>query len=102
MDHVVDRKAVNCSLQDFQGQENGFEKSNISNLHLDNPARFWKCYFGHPDHDELAQLAVRIFEIVANSVALERAFSAMNFIVIKLWSRLSVEKADKLIFIYMN
>ena len=81
-------------MQDFQGQENGFEKSNISNLHLDNPIRFWKCYFGHPDHDELAQLAVRIFETVANSVASERAFLAINFIVTKLRSRLSTEKAD--------
>jgi hypothetical protein len=89
-------------LQDFQGQENGFEKSNILNLHLDNPIRFWKCYFGHPDHDELAQLAVRILEIVSNSVALERAFSAMNFITTKIRSRLGIEKADKLIFIYMN
>lgn len=35
-------------------------------------------------------------------MALERAFSAMNFVVTKLRSRLSVEKADKLIFIYMN
>ena len=71
-------------------------------MHIDNPIWFWKSYFESEDHDELARLAVRIFEIVANSVALERAFSAMNFIVIKLWSRLSVEKADKLIFIYMN
>jgi hypothetical protein len=89
-------------LQNFQGQENGFKKSNISNLHLDNPISFWKCYFGHLNHDELTQLAVRILETVANLVALERAFSAMNFIVTKLQNRLGVEKADKLIFIYMN
>jgi hypothetical protein len=35
-------------------------------------------------------------------VASERAFSAMGLIVTKLRNKLGVEKADKLIFIYMN
>src|SRR5258706_474249 len=47
-------------------------------------------------------LAVRIFEAIANSVASERAFSAMNLIHSKLRNRLGAEKAHKLIFIYMN
>jgi hypothetical protein len=71
-------------------------------MHIDNPIRFWKSYFESEDHDELARLAVRIFETIANSVASERAFSAMNLIVTKLWNRLSAKKADKLIYIYMN
>jgi hypothetical protein len=39
---------------------------------------------------------------IANSVALERAFSAMNLIHTKLRNRLGVEKANMLIYIYMN
>jgi hypothetical protein len=35
-------------------------------------------------------------------VASERAFSAMNLIVTKLRNKLSPEKTNKLIFIYMN
>jgi hypothetical protein len=35
-------------------------------------------------------------------VALEQAFSAIGLIVTKLWNRLGLEKADKLIFIYIN
>jgi hypothetical protein len=35
-------------------------------------------------------------------VASERAFSAINLIVTKLRNKLSAEKADKLVFIYMN
>jgi len=45
---------------------------------------------------------VRIFSTIANSVASERAFSAMGLIVTKLRNKLGTEKADKLIFIYMN
>jgi hAT family protein len=71
-------------------------------MHINNLIRFWKSYFDSEDHNELARLAVRIFETIANSVASERAFSAMNLIVTKLRNRLSAEKADKLIYIYMN
>lgn len=35
-------------------------------------------------------------------MASERAFSAINLIVTKLRNKLSAEKADKLVFIYMN
>jgi hypothetical protein len=45
---------------------------------------------------------VQIFETIANLVASERAFSAIGLIVTKLRNRLGLEKADKLIFIYMN
>jgi hypothetical protein len=50
----------------------------------------------------LAQLIVRIFKAIANSVASERAFSAINLIYTKLRGRLGIEKANKLIFIYIN
>jgi hypothetical protein len=78
LDHVEHKKVVSCSIQDFLGRKNGFTKAHISNLHIDDPIRYLTSYFNSKDHDELARLAVRIFKIVANSVALERAFSAMG------------------------
>jgi hypothetical protein len=100
--HAGDKKKVNASIQDFLGRENGFSKHNISHLHLDDPVRYWKCYLGSRDHNELAHLAVRMFKTIANSVASERAFSAMGLIVTKLRNRLGPDKANKLIYIYMN
>jgi hypothetical protein len=59
-------------------------------------------YLDYKYHNRLAQLAVRIFETIANSVLSERAFSVMGLIITKLRNRLGPEKANKLIFIYMN
>jgi hAT family C-terminal dimerisation region len=102
LDHAEHKKEVSCSIQDFLNKQNGFTKSHISQLHINNPVRYWQSYFDSTNHDELARLAARIFGTIANSVASERAFSAMNLIVTKLRNRLSPEKANKLIFIYMN
>jgi citrate lyase synthetase len=43
-----------------------------------------------------------MFKTIANSVALEQAFSAMNLIITKLQNRLGSKKANKLIFIYCD
>ena len=98
MCRVDNKKAVHCSLQDFINRGNGFTKAHLSNLHIDNPIRYWESHFNSEHHDELARFAVRILIQVAS----ERAFSTMNLIITKLRNRLSVEKANKLIFIYMN
>lgn len=71
-------------------------------MHYDNPVALWKSHLHDEAHGVLAQLAVRIFTAIANSVALERAFSAINLIHTKLRNRLGVEKANMLIYIYMN
>jgi hypothetical protein len=51
---------------------------------------------------ELSSFAGLLITSVANSVPSERAFSTMNYIHSKLRNRLSVERADKLQYIYMN
>ena len=71
-------------------------------LYHDNPIMFWKSYLFDEIHRLLVILSVRVFEAIANSIASERAFSAMNLIYIKLRNRLGSEKADKLIYIYIN
>jgi len=98
--HAEDKKKVSLSIQDFLDRTNGFSKHNISHLHLDNLVRYWKCYFRNKDHNELARLAVQIFTTIANSVASERAFSAIGLIVTKPRNRLGVEKANKQIYIH--
>lgn len=71
-------------------------------MYYDNPVTFWKSYLYNKTHWVLAQLVVRIFEVITNSIALERAFLAMNLIHSKLRNRLGIEKVNKLIYIYMN
>jgi hypothetical protein len=71
-------------------------------LLLNYLVRYWQSYNNHPEHCELAKLAIRIFKTIANSVASERAFSAIGLIVTRLRNRLGAEKADKLIYIYLN
>lgn len=51
---------------------------------------------------ELAPFAEKLMITYANSVASERAWSAMNFIHSKSRNRLSLETIDKLLFIFIN
>jgi hAT family C-terminal dimerisation region len=102
LERLKHKKEASCSIQDFLRKQNGFGKDYISQLHIDNPVQYWQCYFDSRDHDELARLATRIFETIANLVASERAFSAIGLIVTKLRNRLGPEKANKLIFIYIR
>ena len=71
-------------------------------MYHDDPIAYWKSYQYNETHVVLAKLAVRIFEAIANSIASERAFSAMNLIYTKLRNNLGEEKSHKLIYIYMN
>jgi len=96
------KKTVHISILEFRTQASVFGPSYPASMHYDNPIAYWKSYLYNETHTELARLAVRIFEAVANSVASERAFSAMNLIHSKLRNRLGAEKAHKLIYIYMN
>jgi hypothetical protein len=104
LSHVQERekKEVHASFLEFRTRVGVFGASHPSAMHYDNPVAFWKSYLHDEAHWVLAQLAIRIFTAIANSVASERAFSAMNLIHTKLRNRLGVEKANKLIYIYMN
>jgi hypothetical protein len=97
-----DKKAVHASILQFRTQADVFGPSHLASMHYDNPILYWKSYLFDQTHSLLAKLAVRIFEAVANSVASERAFSAMNLIHSKLRNRLGSIKAHMLIYIYMN
>jgi hypothetical protein len=97
-----EKKAIHASILQFRTQADVFGPSHLASVHYDNPILYWKSYLFDQTHKGLAQLAVRIFEAIANSVASERAFSAMNLIHSKLRSRLGSIKAHMLIYIYMN
>ena len=98
----IDRKAIHKSLLEFRSQGGVFGPAHPASMHHDDPIAYWKSYQYNETHIVLAKLAVRIFEAIANSVASERAFSAMILIHTKLRNRLGEEKAYKLIYIYMN
>jgi hypothetical protein len=97
-----EKREVHASFLEFRTRSSVFGSTYPSAMHYDSPVTFWKSYLHDETHCVLAQLAVRIFEAIANSVASERAFSAMNLIHTKLRNRLGAEKANKLIYIYMN
>lgn len=97
-----DRKAIHTSILEFRTQGSVFRPLHPASMHYDNPVLYWKSYLHDQTHYILARLGVQIFEAVANSVASERAFSAMNLIHNKLRNRLGSKKAHKLIYIYMN
>jgi hypothetical protein len=99
---LEDKKAVHASILQFRTQADVFGPSHLASMHYDTPILFWKSHLFDPTHKKLAKLAVRIFEAIANSVASERAFSAMNLIHSKLRNRLGSVKAHMLIYIYMN
>jgi len=96
------KKELHRSFLEFRTRGSVFSSTHPSAMHYDNPIAYWKSYIFDEDHIVLAKLAVRIFEASANSVASERAFSAMNLIHSKLRNRIGAEKANKLIYIYMN
>lgn len=50
----------------------------------------------------LAPVAKRIFSIVTSSAAAERCWSIYGFVHSKVRNRLLQERAEKLVFIYMN
>ena len=93
---------MHASFLEFRTRAGVFGASHPSAMHYDNPAVFWKSHLHDEAHWVLAQLPVRIFKAIANSVASERAFSAMNLIHTKLRNRLGTEKSNILIYIYMN
>jgi len=97
-----DKKQIHSSFLEYRAQGSVFGSSYPAALHYDNPIMFWKSYLFDKKHSLLAKLSIRIFEAISNSIASERAFSCMNLIHTKLRNRLGSEKANKLIYIYMN
>jgi len=61
---------------------------------------FWNCQ--EMSSPALASFAKRLLTTIGNSVPSERAFSTMNYVHSKLRNKLTVERANKLQYIYMN
>jgi hypothetical protein len=77
-----------------------FQATNISWTSKSNPLTYWLTHVG--DHKELALFAIRVFELICNSVRSERAWSVMNLIQTPIRGRLSPEKSTKIAYIYIN
>jgi hypothetical protein len=96
-----DQKMVHKSFYAFRHKRDGFDMSSAW-IHKDDPISFWQTFLSIPQHQELARIAVTIFETPANSVASERAFSCMGLITTAIRNRLKAERSTKLVYIHMN
>jgi hAT family C-terminal dimerisation region len=85
---------------DFRNHEGSFANTAIAWGYSKQPKMFWNC--AEPSSPALSSFAKRLLTTIGNSVPSERAFSAMNYIHSKIRNRLSVERADKLQYIFMN
>ena len=54
------------------------------------------------DHSELASFAIRLFNLICNSVPSERAWSVMNIIQTPIRGNLGTKKTTKCLYIYIN
>ena len=67
---------------------------------MNQPIIFWQR--NRYRAKELAAFALRLFNTPANSVPNKRSFSTINYIVHKNRIKLSTERSDQSIYIYMN
>lgn len=58
--------------------------------------------YGKKKYPGLAKIARRVYSICSSSAAAERCWSVYGFIHSKVRNRLTEERAEKLVFIYMN
>lgn len=95
-----DWTALRSAFWSFRTQKEGFHHNDQSWMDKENPVLFWRTHLDR--YPELAIIATRIFETIANSVPSERAFSCMNLVHSKQRNRLGPLKVAKLVYIYMN
>ena len=95
------KKKVYKSFYAFRCKRDGFDMSSAW-IHKDDPTAFWQAFLSISQHQELARIAITIFETPANSVASERAFSCMGLITTAIRNRLTAQRSTKLIYIHMN
>ena len=84
---------------DFCRQRGAFYPGNRAWTFQD-PALFWA--YMQTTSPDLASFADKLMNTCANSVTSERAWSTMNYIHSKTRNKLSVERTDKLQFIYIS
>ena len=85
-------------LGDFK--EGGISWGFLERNNTDAAKVFWSFHLDRAP--VLAQLALRVLNTIANSVPCERHFSAMNWLHTPTRSRLTSERANKLLFIQLN
>jgi hAT family C-terminal dimerisation region len=84
----------------YYTRQGHFREENDAWNKVDNSELFWQLYWD--DNNLLANLAIRIFYILANEVPSERVFSAMKILHSKTRNRLTEDRVDKLLFIQIN
>ena len=97
---AADYEAICFEFESFRAQETPFEPGRRCWTLVNHPKLFWLSTFSHTK--SLGKLAYRMFCTPVNSVASERAFSAQNIIHTKSRNQLQSERADKLVYLYIN
>jgi hypothetical protein len=98
-----DYQQVQADFPNFRAQRGHFAASSTAwKGFKDSTPTFLFWQLSRVNAKLLSELAMRLFETPANSVPFERAFSAINLTATKKRYRLSVEKLNKLFYIYMN
>ena len=95
-----EKQGVRSDFFSYKHQTGGFALKNRCWKGQSKPILFWQQLLLITP--KLANLALRIYRTAANSVACERAFSAMNLLHNKFRNRTTTERMDKLLFIYIN
>jgi hypothetical protein len=67
---------------------------------VENACVFWNCATSLAP--TIGPIAIRLISTPATAVPSDRAFSILNLVHNKLMNRLSVERVDKLQYIYIN
>src|SRR5579859_2016235 len=97
---TADYETICFEFESFRAQEPPFEHGRRCWTLVTHPKLFWHSTFSHTKL--LGKLAYRLFCTPVNSVASERAFSAQNYIHSKTRNALHSERADKLVYLYIN
>ena len=112
-DQALDALRENVADKDYQQAQADTLNFRAQRGHFAASATAWRGFkdstppvlfrqLSHVNARLLSDLAMRLFETLANSVLSERAFSAKNLTATKKRNHLSVEKLKKLCYIYMN
>ena len=98
--YIPDFSTAYKQFFDFRLQRNAFQPSSRSWTMVDDPVIFWAYH--RAMCLELSAFADHLLTTIANSVPSERSFSTINYIHSKTRNALTLERVDKLEFIYIN
>jgi hAT family C-terminal dimerisation region len=87
-------------LSEYIGKSGGFAKKHLWSGLNQKPINWWNLLKSR--YPLLSSVAIKVLSIPATSAASERNWSTYNFIHSKLRNRMTIDRAEKLVYIYWN